>query len=149
MSLRKFQNGDVVVVTNKISKWAQSQHKVKPGMVGTVMGYNFQGYYTVRVDNGTPNGVNVSEKSNVFEKGKPKSSIEMFTEQIEKAVAKIEATKAFITETKSKIAFMQEIGSDQFDENEFKAYHTLTIIEQSDMSKIEKAKAIAALIAGK
>jgi hypothetical protein len=145
MSLRKFQNGDVVVVTNKISKWAQSQHKVKPGMVGTVMGYSFRGYYYVRLENGHT----IHEKSNVFEKGKPKSSIEMFTEQIEKAVAKIEATKAFITETKSKIAFMQEVGSDQFDENEFKAYHTLTIIEQSDMSKIEKAKAIAALIAGK
>jgi hypothetical protein len=44
---------------------------------------------------------------------------------------------------------MHETGSDTFDQNEFKAYHTLTIIEQSDMSKIEKAKAIAALIAGK
>ena len=73
----------------------------------------------------------------------------MFTEQISKALAKIEATQKFIAETKSKIAFMQETGSEMFDENEFKAYHTLTIIEQSDMSKIEKAKAIAALIAGK
>jgi len=44
---------------------------------------------------------------------------------------------------------MLEVGTDQFDENEFKAFHTLTIIEQSDMSKIEKAKAIAALIAGR
>jgi len=146
MSLRKFQTGDVVVVTDKISKWAQSQHKVKPGMVGTVVSYSSYGsYYNVKLENGQ----NINEKSNVFEKGKPKSSIEMFVEQIEKAVAKIEATKAFIAETKSKIAFMQEVGSDQFDENEFKAYHTLTIIEQSDMSKIEKAKAIAALIAGK
>jgi hypothetical protein len=73
----------------------------------------------------------------------------VFTEQIEKAEAKIAATRAFIAETKNKIAFMKETGSEQFDENEFKAYHTLTIIEQSDMSKIEKAKAIAALIAGK
>ncbi len=147
MSLRKFQCGDVVVVTDKVSKYAQNgAAKARPGMSGVVVSYSSYGsYYIVKLENGH----NINEKSNAFEKGKPKSSIEMFTEQIEKAVAKIEATKAFITETKSKIAFMQEVGSDQFDENEFKAYHTLTIIEQSDMSKIEKAKAIAALIAGK
>lgn len=145
MSLRKFQIGDVVVVTDKISKWTQNQHNVTPGMSGTVIGYNYQGYYSVKLDNGQ----SLNEKSNAFEKGKPKSSVEMFTEQISKALAKIEATQKFIAETKSKIAFMQETGSEMFDENEFKAYHTLTIIEQSDMSKIEKAKAIAALIAGK
>jgi hypothetical protein len=72
----------------------------------------------------------------------------MFQEQIDKAVEKIEATKVFINETQSKIDYMKETGSETFNENEFKAYHTLTIIEQSDMSKIEKAKAIAALIAG-
>lgn len=146
MSTRKFQNGDVVVVTDKVSKWAQSQGKAVPGMAGVVVSYaSYGSYYNVKLENGHT----INEKSNAFEKGKPKSSIEMFVEQIEKATAKIEATKAFIAETKNKIAFMQEVGSDQFDENEFKAYHTLTIIEQSDMSKIEKAKAIAALIAGK
>jgi hypothetical protein len=36
-----------------------------------------------------------------------------------------------------------------FDENEFKAYQTLTIIEQSDMSKLDKARAIAQLISNK
>ena len=144
MSLRKFQIGDAVVVTDKVSKYAQGKG-IKPGMAGTVTNYQYQGYYTVKLENGQ----SVQEKSNAFEKGKPKSSVEVFTEQISKALAKIEATQKFIAETKSKIAFMQETGSEMFDENEFKAYHTLTIIEQSDMSKIEKAKAIAALIAGK
>jgi hypothetical protein len=41
---------------------------------------------------------------------------------------------------------MKETGSYIFIENEFKAYHTLTIIEKGDMTKMEKAKAIAALI---
>jgi hypothetical protein len=147
MSLRKFQCGDVVVVTDKVSKWAQnSAAQARPGMTGVVVSYGSYGsYYNVKLENGH----NINEKSNAFEKGKPKSSINVFTEQIAKAVAKIEATKAFIAETKNKIAFMHETGSEMFDENEFKAYHTLTIIEQSDMSKIEKAKAIAALIAGK
>jgi predicted nucleic acid-binding Zn-ribbon protein len=92
-----------------------------------------------------------------------KTSIEKFqvlidqaNEKIEKTKAfiaetesKIEKTKAFIAETESKIAFLKETGSDTFDENEFKAFHTLAIIEQGNMSKIEKAKAIAALISKK
>jgi len=145
MSVRKFQNGDVVVVTDKVSTHAMTHHDVKPGMTGNVEYYQYNSYYKVRLEN----GLTISEKSTAFEKGKPKSSIEVFTEQIEKAEAKIVATKAFIAETKSKIDFMKEVGSEMFDENEFKAYHTLTIIEQSDMTKIEKAKAIAALISGK
>jgi hypothetical protein len=114
-------------------------------MSGVVEGYDYQGMYRVRLETNQ----HITERSTSFEKGKPKSSIEQFEEQIEKAEAKIEATKTFINETKNKIAFMLELGTDQFDENEFKAYHTLTIIEQSDMTKIEKAKAIAALISGK
>jgi len=145
MSTRKFQIGDVVVVTDKVSRWAQTQHGIVPGMVGTVQGYNYNGQYSVNLDNGK----RLQEKTNAFEKCSPKSSIEQFHDQIEKAEAKIAATKAFIEETQNKIAFMHETGSDTFDQNEFKAFHTLTIIEQSDMSKIEKAKAIAALIAGR
>jgi hypothetical protein len=145
MSVRKFQDGDVVVVTDNVSAHSMTHYDVKPGMSGKVERYQYNGYYRVILDN----GVSISEKSTAFTKGKPKSSIEVFEEQIDRAVAKIAATRAFIEETQNKIAFMQEIGSDQFDENEFKAFHTLTIIEQSDMSKIEKAKAIAALIAGK
>lgn len=145
MSLRKFEIGDVVVVTDKVSKYAQQHAKVLPGMSGTVTNYQYQGYYTVKVENGQ----SILEKSNAFTTGTPKTSIEKFEEMIAKAEEKIEATKAFIAETKSKIDFMKETDSEVFDENEFKAYHTLTIIEQSDMSKMEKAKAIASLIAGK
>jgi hypothetical protein len=146
MSVRKFQDGDVVIATSKVSQYEQNRLSIIPGVTrATVDSYRYDGYYRFRLDNGTF----FTAKPSSFEKGKPKSSLEQFIEQIEKAVAKIAATQAFITETKSKIAFMQEVGSDQFDENEFKAYHTLTIIEQSDMTKIEKAKAIAALIAGK
>jgi hypothetical protein len=144
MSTRKFQIGDTVIVTEKVTKWNQSKG-VTPGMSGVVTGYNYGGHYSVKLENGFV----FNEPSTAFTKGTPKTSIEMFQEQIEKAEAKIAATKAFIEETQNKISFMQETGSDTFDQNEFKAYHTLTIIEQSDMSKIEKAKAIAALIAGK
>jgi len=146
MSVRKFQNGDVVIATSKLSQYDQSRFSIIPGVTrATVIGYRWDSCYQFRLENGK----DFNARSSSFEKGKPKSSIEVFEEQIDKAVAKIAATRAFIEETQNKIAFMQEVGSDQFDENEFKAYHTLTIIEQSDMSKIEKAKAIAALISGK
>lgn len=146
MSVRKFQNGDIVIATSKLSQFDLINFNITPGVTrATVVGYRYDGYYTFRLENGK----DLSAKSTGFEKGKPKSSLEQFQEQIEKAEAKIASTKAFIEETQNKIAFMNEIGSDQFDENEFKAYHTLTIIEQSDMTKIEKAKAIASLISGK
>jgi hypothetical protein len=146
MSVRKFQDGDVVIATSKISQYEQNRLSIIPGVTrATVDSYRYDGYYRFRLDNGTF----FTAKPSSFEKGKSKSSLEQFQEQIEKAEAKIVSTKAFIEETQNKIAFMNEIGSDQFDENEFKAYHTLTIIEQSDMTKIEKAKAIALLISGK
>jgi len=145
MSTRKFEMGDIVVVTDKLSKHSQTVYGVTPGIIGKVVSYNYQGYYTVQLENGRQ----ISEKSTAFEKGKPKTSVEQFQEQIEKAQSKIRATEAFIVETQAKINFLAETGSDEFDENEFKAYHTLSIIEQGNMSKIEKAKAIAALIAKK
>jgi hypothetical protein len=144
MSVRKFKNGDLVVVNDKMPKISQ-ENGFTPGMVGKIINYYYDSMYGVAFDDSKT----ICQKSNYFDKAKPKSSIERFNEQIEQALEKIEKTQAFINETKSKIAFMQEVGSDNFDENEFKAYHTLTIIEQSDMSKIEKAKAIAALISGK
>lgn len=149
MSKRKFENGDMVVVTEKISKHYRVQG-IFPGTVGTVTGYNYNKYgssstYTVKFQN----GMTINDYSTAFEKGIPKSSIEVLQEQIEKAKEKIERTQAFILETQEKIDFMKEIGTEVFDPNEFKAYQTLTIIDNSNMSKLEKAKAIASLISGK
>lgn len=143
MSVRKFNNGDVAFINDNVGSGLKAQG-FTPGTQVLIDYIAYQGYYRV-----TFKGNKYDIPSKYLSKGTPKSSIEIFTEQIEKAEAKIEATKNYIAETKSKIAFMKETGSEVFDENEFKAYHTLTIIEQSDMSKIEKAKAIAALIAGK
>ena len=145
MSTRKFKNGETVVVTDKVSRYEQQTHGTKPGDVGIVVDYRYDGYYQVKLKSGRL----ITEKTSAFSKETPKTSKESFLEQIEKAQEKIKATNAFIAETQSKLAFLEETGSDSFDENEFKAFHTLTIIEQSDMSKIEKARAIASLIAGK
>jgi hypothetical protein len=71
----------------------------------------------------------------------------------EKIEAKIATLRQEITdkyvlidELQSKINYMDETGNDMFDENEFKAYQTLTIIEKGNLSKLDKARAIAALL---
>jgi hypothetical protein len=47
---------------------------------------------------------------------------------------------------KSKIAYLAETGGQEFCENEFKAYHTLKILENNQNTTIlDRAKAIASL----
>lgn len=72
----------------------------------------------------------------------------------EKIQATIDAHKAELTaitekieRAEAKLAFLQETGSDEFDETEFKAYQTLKLIEENpEMSRLEKARAIAAIV---
>ena len=144
MSKRKFQNGDVVILKHSTNGFAA-------GTKGVIIGYQYDSDYNVSLvdqENRKYNYIIKSSNLDLYVENK-QTTIEAFNEQIDKALAKIEATNAFIKETKAKIDFMIETDSDTFNENEFKAYHTLTIIEQFGMSKIEKAKAIAALISGK
>jgi len=149
MSKRKFEIGDTAVVNSNIGTYDIKHSNVGPGTEVIIKGYETSyggsGIYTVQ----TPLGALIKLYSNQLDKTAGKTSIEKFQVLIDQANEKIEKTKAFITETESKIAFLKETGSDTFDENEFKAFHTLTIIEQGNMSKIEKAKAIAALISKK
>jgi hypothetical protein len=145
MSKRKFQNGETAIVNSKVSSYDISYNKVNPGTEVKIIDYNYEGIYRVQ----RPDGGTFNMSTNVLDRTTAKSSIDKFQLLIEQANEKIEKTQAFIAETQAKISFLQEIGSDTFDENEFKAFHTLTIIEQGNMSKIEKAKAIAALISKK
>lgn len=146
MSKRKFQDGDTAIINDKVSTYDIKYNKVGPGTEVKIICYNgYDGVYSVQGPSG--NRFNVYAK--VLDKTAGKTSVEKFQEQIEKAKENIARTQVFIAETQAKIVFLEEIGSDEFDENEFKAFHTLTIIEQGNMTKIEKAKAIAALISKK
>lgn len=144
MSRRKFQKGDLVIVNEKISNHDSVKYEVKPGDELKIASYNYEGFYTV--DSGVRR---FTLPSHVMDKSAGKTPIEKFQLLIEHANDKIVKINAFIKETQAKIDYIKEIESDEFDEDEFKAYSTLTIIEQGDMSKIEKAKAIAALISKK
>ena len=150
MSVRKFQNGEQVVINNNLGATYQISYGLTPGMEVRIHNYAYQGYYNIEFVSPKSNQlIRIQVPTHCLSKFKAKSKREQFQEQIEKAKEKIEATKAFIAETESKIKFMDEVGVEEFDENEFKAYHTLLLIEKSDMTAIEKAKAIAKLISGK
>ena len=142
MSVQKFQKGDTAVVNAKHSLYDAKNYGVHEGMEVKIVGKAYDSYYYVKL----PNSNQIQMLSSALDKSHPKSTKEKFLEQIAKAQEKIKATQDFIDETKEKISFMEETQSEVFDDNEFKAYRTLSIIEQGNMSKIEKAKAIAALI---
>lgn len=146
MSVRKFQDGETAIVNDKLSTYDIRYNGVNSGTIVKIIKFmGYDGMYNVE----KPDGSRITMNTKALDKTKAKTSIEKFQEQIEKAKENIVKTETFIAETLAKISFLQEIGSDIFDENEFKAFHTLTIIEQGNMSKIEKAKAIAALISKK
>ena len=142
MSVAKFQFGDHAFVNAKHTQYDAKNYGVHEGMEVVTKGISYNGYYNVQL----PNGQVINMSSTALDKVAGRTKREQFEEQIEKAQAKIAATQAFIDETKMKISFMDEIQSEDFDENEFKAYQTLTLIENTSMSKLEKAKAIAQLI---
>lgn len=47
---------------------------------------------------------------------------------------------------KEQIKFLKETKNEVFDENEFKAYRTLSLVEDDSLTKMQKAKLIAELI---
>lgn len=51
-----------------------------------------------------------------------------------------------LDEIKTKLKFMEEHGLDEFDEEEYKVYKTLDVIEDDNKSRKEKAKEISKLI---
>jgi hypothetical protein len=143
---RKFEDGEIAIIGDNIPDFERRHYQLYPGTEVVIMGVSSccTGY-TIS----TPNGNRKDVYTKYLVKKDPVTSIQKFQDLIEQATEKIAKTKAFIAETEAKINFMKEVGTDTFDENEFKAFHTLTIIEQGNMSKIEKAKAIAALISQK
>jgi len=63
--------------------------------------------------------------------------------QLEKV---IEESRIIIADAENKLKWMKDTGNEEFDEDEYKVWHTLQIIAKKGVSDVEKAKAIAALI---
>ena len=66
--------------------------------------------------------------------------------EIQTLTGRISKLKTDIEHNQSIIAWMDETGTDTYDENEHKVWQTLTTIENESMSKMDKVRAIAALL---
>lgn len=58
----------------------------------------------------------------------------------------LEEAKEKVTQIQNKIDYLNESGAKEFDEEQFKVYYTLKLLENKDLSRIEKSKLIADLI---
>lgn len=77
------------------------------------------------------------------------TTIEDIKEDSKVIQAQIEKLKTQIKENDAKLAYLKETGEDTYDEMEFKAYQTLTLLEDPKLSKLEKAKLIGQLVNSK
>jgi hypothetical protein len=89
MATQKFQFGDKAYVNAKHTQYDAKNYGVHEGMEVTTGGNAYNGYYNVRL----PNGQQIQMASSALDKIPSRTKKEQFEEQIEKAQAKIYATK--------------------------------------------------------
>jgi len=74
------------------------------------------------------------------------NEIKLAEETKESLTTIINESKLRISEAETKLQFMEDTGSDVYDENTFKAFNVLKLVDDKKLSNIEKAKLIAELI---
>lgn len=74
------------------------------------------------------------------------SQLDFYTQKKDQIEASIKEHELEIEKAKAKLKWMVATNSEEYDEDEFKVWHTLEIIEDPKTNKTDKAKAIAALI---
>lgn len=140
---RKFKVGDKVVVSDKATIWLKNKFG---GLVGEVAKYDCvygDGRYTI--DFGVV-GVVRNEKPICFEKTTlniPTFSIPTSRETI---TAEIETLQTKLADARNKIAFMDKVGTDEFDSELYKAYKVLDVVDDVSCSQLDKAKKIIELL---
>jgi hypothetical protein len=63
-------------------------------------------------------------------------------------VGQIEKLEAELNEIRSKVRWMDEVGTDEFDETEHKVWSVINAVETEGLSKIERVKLIASIVKG-
>ena len=142
---QKFKVGDKVQLKGGIASSLLATYGLEIGDEGIVINQSY-GYYTVEIycrAYSKPQKLSFEVRYLELVKVTSREKIEARIESIRKEIVE---KSTLISELQDKIKYMDEVGSDIFDENEFKAYQTLTIIEKGNLSKIDKARAIAQLL---
>lgn len=74
------------------------------------------------------------------------SHVEHVIENEEFILNERDALLSKVAELDAKLKWMREVGAEEFDRNQFRVWEVLTVVENDGMSKLDKAKAIAALV---
>jgi hypothetical protein len=124
----KFKNGDKVKIVSNASGT-----NLPIGTVLTILGPQGNGYYRTQ---------------EYPQWNFPVGDLELvpctFTkESVDKEIAGLQAQ---IDALNAKLAFLDETGQEEGCEREFKVYQTLSLVEDGNLTKQQKAKAIASLL---
>jgi hypothetical protein len=76
------------------------------------------------------------------------SQVELYEMTKDELLKDISEAQALIEDRHSMLAWMEDNGSDVFNEDEFKVWQVLTAMEDENISKIDKVKRIAQMIKG-
>lgn len=143
MGQRKFKNGQEVILSDSAPVWAK---QIFGDTVLTISSYRYGGYsggsYVINYEGG-----NYELKSNQLKSAVGrKSKKEHLLSQLVKKQNEIKTLNEDINSIQSRLDYIEETGSEDFDENEYKAYKVLRMIESKELSTFEQAKEIAKLI---
>ena len=156
MSKRKFQTGDLAMLTSNIGL------KLKKGDIVKILQCRYGGNYDIQLFNGNETQSNVWCVEKVY--ARYLNTIDLTSEhpdinnlkqiQMEKLIKDFTSRKEKLQQElqiiDDKLRYIEESGCFTFDENEFKVYKTLQLLEENqNLSRMEKAQAIAKLISNK
>jgi hypothetical protein len=140
--MNKFNKGTTVKIKDNVSsKGEYYKYKGKIGIITEVNYYN--NTVNIKIDQKIYDDILLSNVGysviEVYNKSKNMTNKQTLTEILEKK-------KEEIFDIEDKLKFLNETNQDTFNENEYKAYQTLSLIEEGNLSKGEKAKKIAELL---
>jgi hypothetical protein len=139
MNLKLKVGAKVKVIANT------SSHSYKIGETYEIINLYYSGSQVTSVQAKFPNGT-AGNSLYLLDIECVAYTIEDFEEANKDLIDQLEATKKEISDNEERIAWMKENNIVEFNETEFKAFKTLTLLEDDSLSKMEKAKLISELV---
>jgi len=138
--MNKFNKGTTVKIKDNASP--KGEYYKYRGKIGIIVDVNYSSV-NIKIDQKIYDDILLSNVGysviEVYNKSKNMTNKQTLTEILEKK-------KQEISDIEDKLKFLNETNQDTFNENEYKAYQTLSLIEEGNLSKGEKAKKIAELL---